>query len=209
MLETKEILDAIQKAAETIATPNCAAWLSAVASVGAVAVAIIIAIKQNGIAKKQNEIAQRQVKISEQQNGIALFEKRYEFYQMVRDCLSVAQFLLQFGNSENDIYTFFCAGRHKNLNPDSKTFKGEIRSEAIYVANTLCQAEFLFSSEICEYVEPLACSLLMLFCVNIDGFLVEGLSFEKRKENFCQAARQLKCSDTFKIIEEFLRLREE
>lgn len=77
----------------------CAAWMSAMATLDAVIVAIIIAIKQNKIAQKQTEI-------SEQQNKIVLFEKRYEFYQMVRDCLSLARFLPQFGDSKNNIYIY-------------------------------------------------------------------------------------------------------
>lgn len=93
-METEEILAAIQKAAETIATPNCAAWFSAVAAAIAVVVAIIVAImqyriykKQNKIAeeqtvisKKQNEIAESQAEIARQQNRITLFEKRYNVY---------------------------------------------------------------------------------------------------------------------------------
>lgn len=91
------------------------------------------------------------------------------------------------------------------MNPDSETFRSEIRSEAVYVADTLCQAKFLFSSEIHKYTEPLACFLLMLFCGNDDSS-TEKMSFEKRKENFCQAAKQLECSDAIKKMEADLRL---
>lgn len=79
-MEIEKILAAIQIAADTIATPNWAAWLSAVAALGAVAVAIVVAIKQNKIAKKQNEIAEKQAEIAEQQNKIALFHERYAMY---------------------------------------------------------------------------------------------------------------------------------
>lgn len=77
MLETKGIFAAIQKAANTIATPNCAAWLSAIAALAAVVAAIIIAIKQNKIAKQQTEIAAEQNKFSEEQTQIAA--KQIEF----------------------------------------------------------------------------------------------------------------------------------
>ena len=90
-METEEILAAIQKAADTIATPNCAAWLSAIAALAAVAVAIIIAIKQNRIAKKQNEIARKQAEISEQQNRIALFEKRYDIYYEITKIIEIGE----------------------------------------------------------------------------------------------------------------------
>lgn len=79
-METNEILVAIQAAANTIATPNWAVVLSVVTALGAVAVAIIVAIKQNKIAEKQNEIAERQAEIAEQQNKIALFKERYVVY---------------------------------------------------------------------------------------------------------------------------------
>lgn len=86
-METEEILAAIQKAADTIATPNLAAWLSAGAALVAVAVAIVVAVmqikiarKQNKIISKQTKISNRQVEISNRQNQIALFEKRYEVY---------------------------------------------------------------------------------------------------------------------------------
>lgn len=77
----------IQNAAKVIATPNWAAWMSAIATFGAVAVAIIVAIKQNKIAERQNEISKKQAEISEQQNRIALFDKRYEVYcELLKIC---------------------------------------------------------------------------------------------------------------------------
>lgn len=79
-METEEILAAIQEAAKTIATPNWATVISAIASVGAVISAVVIAIKQVGISNKQSKIAQNQAEISDQQNRIALFEKQYEVY---------------------------------------------------------------------------------------------------------------------------------
>lgn len=65
-METEEIIVEIQKAAETIAKPNCAAWLSILLSLLAIVVAGYVALKQ--------------ANISEQQNKIALFEKKYKVY---------------------------------------------------------------------------------------------------------------------------------
>lgn len=104
-METNEILAAIQKAAETIATPNWAAWLSAIAALGAVIVAIIIAIKQNKVAERQNEIskkqneiaekqteiAEKQAKIAEQQNKIALFDKQYQVFAEIMKVIGIGQ----------------------------------------------------------------------------------------------------------------------
>ena len=83
----EELLFAIKDAADTIAAPNWAVAISALAAVGTVFVAVLIALKQikiakeqNEITKKQNEIAQKQIEISEQQNKIALFKERYSVY---------------------------------------------------------------------------------------------------------------------------------
>lgn len=109
MLETKEILDAIQKAAETIATPNCAVWLSAVAAIGAVVVAIIVAVRQNNIAgkqtdiaKKQTEIAKIQAEISEQQNKIALFKERYAVYCEIRKIINISGQIVERGKRRKE-----------------------------------------------------------------------------------------------------------
>lgn len=90
-METKDIFEAIQKAAETIATPNIAAWLSVVLSFLAIVVASIVAWKQGIIMKTQNEIAQKQAAISEQQNKIALFEKRYDVYYEVVKIIGIGE----------------------------------------------------------------------------------------------------------------------
>lgn len=90
-METKDIFEAIQKAAETIATPNIAAWLSVVLSFLAIVVASIVAWKQGMIMKTQNDIAQKQAAISEQQNKIALFEKRYDVYYEVVKIIGIGE----------------------------------------------------------------------------------------------------------------------
>lgn len=76
----ENLLIEIQNAAKVIATPNCAAWISAIAALSAVVVAVVVAFMQNRISQKQNEISKQQVKIAEQQNKIALFKERYLVY---------------------------------------------------------------------------------------------------------------------------------
>lgn len=76
----ENLLIEIQNAAKVIATPNCAAWISAIAAFCAVAVAVVVAFMQNKISQKQNEISRQQVEIAEQQNKIALFKERYLVY---------------------------------------------------------------------------------------------------------------------------------
>ena len=74
-METEKILAAIQKAADTIATPNWADKWAVILS----ALAIIAA----------TTVAFQQVKIQEQQNKIALFEERFSTYNIVKDVLSL------------------------------------------------------------------------------------------------------------------------
>lgn len=76
----ENLLIEIQNAAKVIATPNCAAWISAIAALSAVVVAVVVAFMQNKISQKQNEISKQQMKIAEQQNKIALFKERYLIY---------------------------------------------------------------------------------------------------------------------------------
>ena len=94
-METEEILVSIQKAADTIATPNWAAIASVVISLLAVivaaGVAIYIAQKQNKITERQTEIALKQAEIAEQQNRIALFEKRFLVFSEISKVIRIGQ----------------------------------------------------------------------------------------------------------------------
>lgn len=83
-MESEEILVAIQRAAETIATPN---WAD-IASVGLSLLAVIVA---GFVARRQNKISKQQADISEQQNKIALFEKRYDVYYEVMKIIGIGE----------------------------------------------------------------------------------------------------------------------
>lgn len=183
MLETKEILDTIQKAAETIAAPNCAAWLSAVATVGAVTVAIIVAVKQNNIAKKQNEIILKQADIAKKQNEIALFEKKYAVYNICTLCISFLQSINGMDDTrlklsitkirELFIVSFSCYPTIDD--PSEKTIFEECTRYAINAKNILDTASFLFSCDVDSYTKPMIKALFdLLYCTRnseiIDGY---------------------------------------
>ena len=70
-------------------------WASALIATAALAVAIIVANRQDQIAKKQNEISERQVSLSQQQSNIALFEKRFEYYDVVLSCCNIGKLIVQ------------------------------------------------------------------------------------------------------------------
>lgn len=176
-----ELFVVIQKAANTIATPNWADILSVCFSLTAVIVACIIAWRQNKISIKQTEIAGHQ-------NRIALFEKRYELYQTVLNCIKISNYLICYAGEEDTIYGIFCVALNKKLDSNSNINKSEIGLEAFSIADKLRKAEFLFSPEISEYAMDLAGNLVMLFCLHT--FPIENAGFEKRKENFCQAANR-------------------
>lgn len=106
-METVEILAAIQKAADTIATPNWAAIASVVISflavIVATGVAIYVAKKQNKITEKQTEIALKQAEIAEQQNKIALFQERYSVYRETMKVQSISLQISSFGVKKRTI----------------------------------------------------------------------------------------------------------
>ena len=97
-----ELLVAIQEAANTIATPNWADILGVCFSLMAVIVACLVALKQNEISRKQTDIADKQ-------NKIALFEKRFEIYDILSICKASVQTIELIGEND-DILIFwdFC-----------------------------------------------------------------------------------------------------
>lgn len=191
MLETKEILDAIQKATETIATPNCAAWLSAVASVGAVFAAIIIAVKQREISMKQNEIAEKQASIAEQQNRIELFEKRYELYQLAVKCMNVAFFLESYRyHNANEFYKYVFLYFNEIVMENQNVGKDRVTYAMNDIANRLHQSEFLFSSEVSNHIRLLA-ECFRSF-VLLEDIFQSNEDFQKTKQQYCKTASMLK-----------------
>lgn len=141
-------------------------WVSALGSVTAVVVALIVANRQNEIARKQNEIAAQQAEIAEQQNRISLFEKRFEFYKMLQTCIMIGKLLPKAQNTEAAI-SLVAESFHKgNYLPHIENDKNAdyIKALAIdsydQVYEMIGQAEFIFEFETMEYVCPLVDALL-------------------------------------------------
>jgi len=146
-LETEELFTAIQKAADTIANPNWAAIMSALASILAVIVAGIVAWKQYGIAKKQNEIAEKQADIADKQNKISLFERRYSAYKEIVNVLSLARDFNYFRSCT--LYKYFIGvlltlnyPEPQSSNPNTFVYHARIDSTTSLIE----QSTFLFPS---------------------------------------------------------------
>ena len=196
-MEMEEILAAIQQAAETIATPNCAAWLSVAVSLLAVLVAGVVAWRQNIIAAKQAEIA-------EQQNKIALFEKRFSVYETARKCVYAANRISAKAGNLDDVYYIFYVEfvGWQSLNP--MDIKNKNTALFFDITDILFQSEFLFSKEISEKICAMATYLLMLAAIKYKDNPDE--IFESAKNHFCQHAKDIDSSNMFKLIKKDLQL---
>lgn len=193
-METEEILTAIQRAAETIATPNwvdkLAIIISALAILVASDVAIYVAKKQNKIIEKQTEIAKKQAEIAEQQNKIVLFEKRYELYCLVQKCIFTAGLLSTLPvNNANEMYKCFFVEFDDVILKNESVGKYRIIVSMLSVADKLDQTEFLFSKDTSKYILQLAARLRILMAfdapANQDKTLIEV------KNSYCQIANDL------------------
>ncbi len=204
-METEEIIAAISEAANTIASPNWAATLSAIASIGAVIAAILIAFKQVKIATRQNEIAKKQAEISDQQNKIALFEKRYEVYETTRICVHAARKIADLAKDINDVYEFFCVAFHDwpYIKTDNEENKRWI-SQFFEIADVFEESTFLYSREIYQYVQGLGVSLLIL--VGTAYLKEENKDFQNRKKKFCKAAEDIVSNNILEKMRKELQL---
>ena len=207
-METEEILAAIQKAAETIATPNCADKVSVVISIISALISLVAVIvagyvawkqygitkKQNEITKKQNEIAFKQVELADQQNRISLFRERYELYQLLEKCMNMSDFLKTYQYcDQNELYK--CVFLYFDKIVLEIQCVGKDR--AIYairdITNRLYQSEFLFSIEISNHIRLLA-NYLRNFTL-LEEVYQSKEEFQKIKNLYCEAASKLKSNN--------------
>lgn len=147
-------------------------WFSALGTISAVVVALIVANRQNEIARNQNKIAMQQAEIAEQQNRIALFEKRFEFYDMVQTCITIGHLLPNAKDAEAAISLIaecFNKGNYRSHIEDDKN-ADYIKALAIdaydKVYDVMRKAEFIFEFETLKYVCPLVDSLLEIVTMN-------------------------------------------
>ena len=148
-------------------------WLSAISAMVAIAVAIVVANRQNEIAKKQNEIASKQANIAEHQNRIALFEKRFEYYDIVQTCITVGNFLPNTKDAKAAVSLIVASfeTEHHILHIENDRNAAYIKAHAIdaydRVYKVIRCGEFLFEFETAEYLLPLVDALLEI--VNMNG----------------------------------------
>lgn len=196
-METEKILAAIQKAADTIATPNWAAIASVAISLFAVVVAGFVAWKQNKIVLKQAEIA-------EQQNKIVLFEKRYDVYETARKLVRVAEKIPNSKNTDavygafQDMFEEWPSREVKDVDEFRRTFLFSIYGR-------LDPAEFLFSKDVYHRILFLQADLLLLICTMRDNPL-DMNEFEMRITKFCESAEKIKSQKILEKMETDLQL---
>lgn len=197
-METEEILVAIQKAAETIATPNWADKLSLLVSFLAIlvaaGVAIYVAKKQSETSNKQNEIILKQTEFVEQQNKISLFKERYELYQLLEKCMNMADFLKSYRYcNQNELYK--CVFLYFDKIVLESQCIGKDR--AIYairdITDRLYQSEFLFSIEISSQIRLLA-NCLRNFML-LEEVYQSKEDLQEIKNLYCEAASKLKSNN--------------
>lgn len=210
-METEEILTAIQRAAETVATPNWADKLSVIISLLAVIVAGFVAWRQYGIAKRQNEISEQQAKIMDQQNKIAIFDKQFELYDITTKCLQFAKtiFLLSEANPEKITLprirlTFMgvLSGKYVAQDEIEEFEYMFFYQEVCKVQRKLYQAEFLFSKEISERLIKLADSLMGMICA--ESFTCNGLPLAMPVSYFTGIANTLETEEILKKMKDEL-----
>lgn len=179
-METEEILAAIQKAADTIAMPN---W-AAIASAGLSLLAVLVA---GFVAWKQIEISKNQAEISEQQTQIALFDKRFELYNILNSCTTSPEIIKLVKNDEDILKYMFIVFAQRSEVTDE--FDNE--NARVHLANCsmkLLQSGFLFSKEITSYIVDIASALLLLAYADVKADGQER--FNEKKQGYFESIKE-------------------
>lgn len=193
-----ELLVAIQDAANAIATPNWADIMGVFLSLFAIIVAGFVAWRQNEISRKQTEILKKQTSISDKQNRIALFEKRFEIYNILWICV-VSVHKMELIKENEDILEFLFVRLVKNLEEYSQ-FHNKARIYLMNCSEKLRCANFFFSEEVASYIINVSVKLLIL--ANSD-LKVDGLeNYNKKKQEYFDAIKNLDENEIIRSIEE-------
>lgn len=194
----EEILTAIQEAANTIAAPNWADIMSVCFSLFAIIVAGVVAWRQNEISRKQKDIADKQ-------NKIALFEKRFEIYDILSSCSASAQVIKMLNKNENedvlqDLFFVFVNNpmQHKNFNRD------EARIYLTNCASKLQSASFFFSEEIVSYITAASVELLIL--ANSDAKVDGPKKYEEKKQDYFEAIKNIDKNEVLKSMKAEMKM---
>lgn len=202
-METEEILIAIQKAADTIATPNWADIASVGLSLLAVIVAGFVAWKQFEIAKEQNEIVLKQAEIADKQNQIALFDKRFELYNILKSCISSSE-IIKLVKKDKDILRYLAVVLGRNAE-----VTGELDNEkaSLYLANCsieLQQSTFLFSKETAQYIRNVSAALLILAYADVEA---DGQKrFNEKKQGYLISIKKFEDNGGLKRVRDEMNI---
>lgn len=193
-----EIENIASTAANTIASPNWADILSVLFSFLAIIVAGIVAWKQNKISKQQSDIA-------EQQNKIAVFDKRYELYDIVSKCIALSDNLSTlFGGkviSTENVHLIF-AITFKEPSDCIENISAFVEVSNIY--SKLNQAEFLFSKNVSDSLSNLSSNLFRLILANAPAN--QNISLSELVEDYHQTIKNLKTDGILQEIKKDLFL---
>jgi hypothetical protein len=162
----------------------CAAWVGVIASAGAILVAIQIPKA-----------------IAEQQNKIALFEKRFEFYEAVQKCIGYSMLINNTLSSREAQYFFVSAfSGDPTSEIRGETLQEVARATTWKTMDVLERGKFLFDSEESEKIEKLRFALLRITTDRMDD-----ARFIDNKAAYMSAIRDIK-EELMPKVEEMLRI---
>jgi hypothetical protein len=162
----------------------CAAWAGAIVSMAAIAVAIYIPKT-----------------VAEQQNKIALFEKRFEFYETVQKCVGFS-ILINNTLSCREAQYFFVSAFSGDPTSEirGETLQEVARATTWKTMDVLERGKFLFDSGESEKIEKLRLALLRITTDRMDD-----ARFIDNKAAYMAAIRDVK-EKLMPKVEEMLRI---
>ena len=191
-----EILVAIQDAANTIAAPNWADIMSVCFSLAAVIVACIVAWRQNEISRKQASMADKQ-------NRIALFEKRFEVYEILSSCRSSARIINQVDKDEDVLRYMF-----NSFTGYQEIYQKFDRNKAsLYLMNCSAKlrlADFIFPEEIAYYINEISFKLSTL--AYYDPIADGPEKYSEAKQKYLKAIEDFDENRVLRLISEEMKM---
>lgn len=147
-------------------------WASVIVASAAVVAALVIAKTQNDITTMQTTISLEQVRIADQQNKIALFERRFEFYDMIQNFHTVGGLIGTALDPPAAISLFVESFEHGNALAHKKNEKNVdyIRAHAVdlydKVFNLMQQGDLLFDFDAASPLIPAVNAILTIISMD-------------------------------------------
>ena len=135
-------------------------------------------------------------KIADRQDKIALFEKRFEIYDILSSCSSSAEVIKMFDKNNEDVLQILFyvlvndPMEHRNFNRD------EARIYLTNCSSKLQRSSFFFSEKIVSYITAVSVELLIL--ANADAKVDGPKKYEEKKQDYYEAIKNL---DENKVLE--------